>query len=322
MIDRSNGQTAADTPTGQDTTAVDEQGGMPNIAAPTLGGKQLWRDTFVHAGWRIQQSVLTKHHRLLDPRDTRRAWGTFKSTRRAFDAIRKQQRIKPPSKQLVLLVHGIARSTGTFSELKTRLQAAGYDTAAVSYPSTRDDIEAHAGGLERLLDRLEGTETVHFVTHSMGGLVVRHLLAANGRWTSKMTVGRIVMIAPPNQGSAVARAIQQFPPYALLYGASGQQLVPAVVAAMPVPSNPFIVIAGGTGDGKGFNPFLSGNNDGTLAVRETRLAGAARHHIVPAIHAKISNHRQTARIVLDELKTHAKAPKSGSNDHVFGGGNR
>lgn len=294
-------------------------GTRANLAAPTLGGTQFWRDEFVHAGWRIQQNVYTKHFRLLDPRDTRHAWGTFEDAKAEFDRIKRQRNIKPRSDELVILVHGIARSTGTFSGLENRLRAAGYDVVAVSYPSTRDTIDAHAEGLARLLDRLEGTKTVHFVTHSMGGLVVRHLLAADGPWKDKVKASGVVMIAPPNQGSAVARSLEDFPPYEFLYGISGQQLVPDVVAAMPAPKVPFIVIAGGKSDGKGFSPLLTGDDDGTVTVAETRLAGAAEHHVVPAIHATVSNHARTAEIVLRHLKTHATTEQNRSNEQSHGG---
>ena len=44
---------------------------------PTLGGKVFWGDNFIYAGWRIQENVVTGHHRLLDPDDVRQAWGTY-----------------------------------------------------------------------------------------------------------------------------------------------------------------------------------------------------------------------------------------------------
>jgi len=273
-----------------------------NLSAPTLGGTQLWRDAHVFAGWRIQENGLTGHFRLLDTEDTRRAWGTYAQVKERLDDLRRIENIHPPSKHLVLLVHGILRSTGTFSALEKALIEAGFDAVAISYPSTRSTIEEHADGLARLLDRQEGTETVSFVTHSMGGLVVRQLLSRDGAWQRRIAVGRIVLIAPPNQGSAVARLLKDIPAYRWIYGAAGQQLTPAEVSKIPLIQHPFAIVAGGTGDGEGFNPLLPGDDDGTVALAETRLEGTLDFLVVPAIHAVISSHPDTIRATINFLK--------------------
>ncbi len=273
-----------------------------NLPTPTLGGTQLWRDAHVFAGWRIQENVLTGHFRLLDPGDIRRAWGTYAQCRARLDDLKRRQGIAAPSRHLVLLVHGILRSTGTFSELEKALIEAGFDAVAISYPSSRGTIEAHAEGLARLLDRQEGSDSVSFVTHSMGGLVVRHLLARDGAWRRRIEVRRIVLIAPPNQGSAIARLLKDIPVYRLLYGAAGQQLTPEKAAGIPALDYPFAIIAGGKGDDSGFNPLLPGDDDGTLAVTETRLEGTKGFLVVPEIHALISNRQETIRATIDFLK--------------------
>ena len=280
--------------------AQDEAPG--NLPTPTLGGTQLWRDSHVFAGWRIQENVLTGHARLLDPEDTRRAWGSYAQVKARLDDLRRIENIQPPSKHLVLLVHGILRSTGTFSALEIALIEAGFDAVAISYPSTRSTIEEHADGLARLLDRQEGSETVSFVTHSMGGLVVRHLLRQDEAWQRRIAVRRIVLIAPPNQGSAVARLLKDIPAYRWIYGAAGQQLTPAEVSKIPLIEHPFAIVAGGTGDGEGFNPLLPGDDDGTVALAETRLEGALDFLVVPEIHAIISNHPDTIRATINFLK--------------------
>ncbi|MDA1114700.1 MAG: lipase, partial [Planctomycetota bacterium] len=74
--------------------------------------------------------------------------------------------------------------------------------ASISYPSTRRPIEAHAQQLAEVLEHLEGYSKVSFVTHSLGGIVVRRLLADRGAWMQSKQVERLVMLAPPNQGSA------------------------------------------------------------------------------------------------------------------------
>ncbi|MCG8509522.1 MAG: hypothetical protein MI741_09875 [Rhodospirillales bacterium] len=283
-----------------------EAQGHSNLEMPTLGGKQVWRDVYVHARWRIQQNVLTGHHRLLDPADRRHAWGGFEETLRRFQTIRAEKGIGPRSRHLVMLVHGIGPVLDPFAETRKRLLADGFDVVGVSYPSTRGTIQSHARGLSRVLDRLEGTETVSFVTHSMGGLVVRHLLAGDASWKEKLKVGHLVMIAPPNRGAAIARFLRDFPPYEFLYGEAGQQLIPAAVQKVPRPAVPFIVIAGGRGDGRGFNPFLEGDDDGTVSVAETLLPGADAHYVVPAIHSTVAGHPEALRITLSFLQPATK----------------
>ena len=272
-----------------------------NLPMPTTGGKQLWRDSHVYAGWRIQENVLTGHFRLLDTTDTRRAWGTYGQCKSRLDDLKKSEDIQPPGRHLVLLVHGILRSGGTFKALEEALIGLGYDAVAISYPSSRGTIEEHAKGLAELLDRRDGTETVSFVTHSMGGLVVRHLLARDGAWKNRIDIDRIVMIAPPNQGSAIARVIKDLPPYRLIYGEAGQELTPAQVSRVPALTHSFAIIAGGKSDGRGFNPLLPGDDDGTVAVDEARLEGAAGFLVVPEIHTLISNHPITIQATVNFL---------------------
>ena len=284
-----------------DTFAESPQA-LPNIAMPTLGGKQFWADAYVYAGWRIQHNIYTDHYRLLDPENVRRAWGEYIACKDVFDDIRLKKKIAPSSDHLVLLVHGIARSTGTFSVMQQALFEVGYDAVAISYPSTRATIEAHAEVLERILNNLEETTTVSFVTHSMGGLVVRQLLSTQSAWQERIKVNRVVQIAPPNQGSAVARWLEDIHLYKLLYGEAGLQLTPNGVSRLPTFQHPFGIIAGGKGNADGYNPLLAGDDDGTVRVQETVLDGATDFITVPEIHALISNSPLTIKSTISFLK--------------------
>ena len=275
---------------------------LPNIEAPTLGGKYVWRDTFLHAGWRIQENILTGHFRLLDPNNVRHAWGTADDVQDTFETLRRARHIKPKSTHLVVLVHGILPAINPFTDMQQRLRDAGFDATMVSYPSTHDTIEANADGINKLLNQLEGTKTVSFVTHSMGGLVVRQLLASPDVWQKRMKVHRVVMIAPPNQGSAIARTLKDFEPFKLLYGVSGQQLTPEMAQTIPGLNVPFIIIAGGLADDAGYNPLLEGDDDGTVTVAETSLGGAEKSYLVPDLHTSIGDNPRTIKITIDYLK--------------------
>ncbi|MBN1441630.1 MAG: alpha/beta fold hydrolase [Planctomycetes bacterium] len=259
--------------------------GLPNVPFPTMGGKQFWADELLYCGWRIQENVYTGHYRLLDPGDLRLAWGTFEACRVALERVRIERRMRPRSDHLVVLVHGLFRSKDSFADMAEALEKAGYEVASINYPSTRRRIEDHAEQLERILENLEGVQKVSFVTHSLGGIVVRALLARDGRWKKKLEVGRLVMIGPPSRGSIVAEQLKDWFPYRVAAGDSGQELTSQEVEKIPVPSCPFGIIAGGKGDGDGYNPLLPGDDDGTVTVESTKLPGAAGFLLVEALHS-------------------------------------
>ncbi len=294
--------------------SVDARSAPPNLPLRTLGGRQFWADRFVYAGWRIQQHVYSGHHRLIDPQDIRRAWGSYAAVRAAFEEIRASQGIAPASGHLVLLLHGLGRTSKSFPDLAAALRAEGYEVVAISYPSTRRDVAAQAADLGEILDRLEDIEQVSFVTHSLGSFVVRKLLSQRDRFDSGVTLSRAVLIAPPSQGAALADRLQDFPPYRWIAGPAGQELTSAAAAELPAPAIPFGVIAGGCGGPQGYNPLLAGDDDGVVAVSETRLEGAADFLVVPEIHTFIANHPATIEAVLRFLATgrFGKAPSSPS----------
>lgn len=273
-----------------------------NLVLPTMGGLQLWADAFVHAGWRIQQNVLTGHYRLLDRRDLRRAWGSYDDCYRVFDHLRGQQRLAPPSRHLVLVLHGILGFKQSVSDLEAGLRAAGFDAVAVNYPSTRRTVAQHAEQLAELLARTEGADTVSFVSHSMGGLVVRQLLAQPHAWQSRLRTHRVVMIAPPSQGAHLADRLAHLTAYDLVLGDGGSGLTTAAARELPAPPVPFGIIAGGRGDGTGLNPLLPGDDDGLVGVAETDLAGAADRLLLPEHHYGIAEAPATIAATIQFLR--------------------
>lgn len=266
--------------------------GKPNLPFPTLGGRQFWGDLFWYADWRIQENVLSGHCRLLDPDDVRRAWGTYAECRAAFEQERVERNLSLPSTHVVVLLHGLARSTAYFDDLAEALREAGFAPARFEYPSTRASIDAHASQLVSWLDRLEDAERVSFVTHSLGGLVVRAALAKPGAWRERIEPHRLVMLGPPNRGSSLAAALREFLPYRWLAGPAGQDLALREALAVPPPPIPFAIIAGARGDGEGWNPLVPGDDDGVVALDEALLEGADEVLVLRTWHARLpSNHR-------------------------------
>jgi len=194
-----------------------------------------------------------------------------------------------PDADTVVLLHGLARSNRSMRPLEKSLRHAGYRVANIDYP-TRDlgfdeivsEISVQVASLDRHPD-----SRVHFVTHSLGGLVVRSMLADE----QPDDLGRVVMLGPPNQGSELADTFERSWwmgwLFALATGEVGGELgteggdVPARLG--PVDFELGVVAGNGT-----INPLYSslipGDDDGKVAVESTRVEGMSDFVVVPHSH--------------------------------------
>lgn len=277
---------------------------QPNLPFPTLGGRQLWVDVHWYAGWRVQQHVWTKHARLLDRHNVRRAWGSLEACESALQKARERKELELQSTNIVVVVHGLGRSRASMSALRKRLRQAGYEVLDFGYPSTRRSLQEHAEQLRALVDRLaaEGVERFDFVTHSLGGMVVREAMQDPAPWEAEVQLGRLVMLAPPSQGSAIAEALKDFVPFRWLMGEVGPQLAYEEAARVPAPRMPFAIIAAQRGDGGGWNPLLSGEDDGVVTVEETKLAGMEDFYLVRGLHTFVMSQTEVLDRVLHYLE--------------------
>ena len=267
-----------------------------------LNRTQLWEDRQVYAGWRVQQHVVLGSCRLLDREDATRARGRGGDCAAALEAVKRDEGLAPSGRHLVLLLHGMGRSTFLFRDMHRDLRAAGYDAVAVSYPSLTRDIAGHADQVEALLNGASDVERVSFVTHSLGGLVVREALSRQAPWRERLALGRVVMLAPPNQGSALADSLEALPPYHWIGGPSASEIAAGPPFATLPEGVEVAVIAGGRADARGFNPLLAGDNDGIVTVAETELAGASDRLTVNAIHTVIAAAPETIAATLNFLE--------------------
>ena len=111
--------------------------------------------------------------------------------------------LRPAVPDCVVLLHGLGRGPGSMRKLERRLDEAGYVTWNEGYPSRSAPIEALAEqyvGIALADCRAGGATRIHFVTHSLGGILVRQYLHTH----TVPEVGRVIMLSPPNAGSEVA----------------------------------------------------------------------------------------------------------------------
>ena len=202
----------------------------------------------------------------------------------------------------VVLLHGLARGHGSMAKLAKVLRANAFDTWSQTYPSRRHSIGYLASALtEELVDYAAG-QPLHAVTHSMGGIIVRHLRDPRLQWS------RIVMLAPPNRGSRLAAGLVRNPLFRYFYGPAAAEL--ADCSAWPPPPVPPAVIAGTrslalsnvTSWTVGRRFPVGVKNDGTVAVEETKLDEMAAFEEVDATHTWIMNSPQAQRLVVAYLR--------------------
>ena len=256
--------------------------GRLNLPAPTMGGKQFWKDVVVQQDWRIQFNVLTESYRLLDPNNIRRAWGGLEGCQVAFEQWRLDLRLRPQSAHAVVLLHGMIRSRSSLNFIKNALKNEGYEVIAIDYASTRESQAEIAQQVAQVLADQPAIQRFSFVTHSMGGLIFRRLMAqaasqrqeSKSGWWDHIQAYRAVMLFPPNQGAHMANIRADWLVYDWIMGVAGQELTTEAVSRLPpVAPIPTAVLAGGRGHDLGRSTKIPGDDDGTVAVTETYLEG-------------------------------------------------
>ncbi|MFK7957100.1 MAG: esterase/lipase family protein [Lysobacterales bacterium] len=188
--------------------------------------------------------------------------------------------------ECVVLLHGLARTSGSMKSLEKALVRYGYKVANVGYPSTKKVIEQLAlEAVERGLEicKRHTPSHIHFVTHSLGGILVRYYFEQK----TEPLLGRVVMLGPPNQGSHVVDNWRRVPGYRALNGPAGMQLgtdANSVPNQLGPVSFPLGIVAGT----KTVNPILSQSlpnpDDGKVHVENTKVTGMTDHIQVPHSH--------------------------------------
>ena len=202
----------------------------------------------------------------------------------------------------VIVVHGLGRTSASMVVLATRLERAGFDVIRFGYPSRSEPMEVLVGLLGDTVTACcaDTARTVHFVTHSMGGVLVRTYLAQQ----PQPHRGRVVMLSPPSRGSEIVDAFADSAMLRSLLGPAGSTL--GTDPAAPVQRlRPIRFRLGIIAGDRSLNPITSwiipGPDDGKVGVDRARLDGAS-FLVLPATHTFIMNRRDVAEEIAHFLR--------------------
>jgi len=191
----------------------------------------------------------------------------------------------------VVLLHGIARTSVSLTRLERALRANGFATLNIDYASRRKPIAGLADDIHPEVARFAEREApLHFVAHSMGGLLTRAYIA---KYRPDRLAG-VVMLGTPNGGSEVADLLSGYRLYNAFYGPAGLELTTTSTSrpdALPAVDYPVGVIAGN----RFIDPVagllvLPKPNDGRVSVQSAMVAGMADHIVVKASHTGLPRH--------------------------------
>jgi triacylglycerol lipase len=214
--------------------------------------------------------------------------------------------------QPVVLLHGLGLNAASMKKIREALKDDGYRVCSVNYPSRKYPIDTLvarfvAPKIRECFPR--DTMPLHFVTHSLGGILVRAL----SRTADAPRIGRVVMIAPPNQGSEVVDNMADSWLFSGLLnawgGPAGYELgtdsnsMPRRLMRLGPPAFAFGVIAANKSLDPLFSEWIKGRDDGKVAVENTKLDGMRDFIEVPASHTTVLWKKETIKQVRAFLRT-------------------
>lgn len=204
--------------------------------------------------------------------------------------------------ECVILLHGLLRSSSSMSELESALNTEGYTTVNLGYPSRHHSIEVLANlAIKPALEDCPKGTSINFVTHSLGGILVRQYLAEN----TIPKLNRVVMLGPPNKGSEVVDKLGNVCGFEWINGPAGLQLG---TQSSSVPSQlggvnfDLAVIAGNRSINWILSSMIPGEDDGKVSVENTKIEGMNQHKVMPVNHVTMMNNPKVIEAVTSYLK--------------------
>lgn len=211
--------------------------------------------------------------------------------------------------ECVVVLHGANRSWRAMRTIAKALQAGGYTSVNVDYPSRAGPVDelvplAVETGLEEC--RATGASRIHFVTHSLGGILLRYA----HEHEPINDLGRVVMLAPPNTGSEIIDKTRGIPGSTMIAGEALMQLG-TDAESVPAQLGPVTFELGVIAGTRTINPLLSAMlpnpDDGKVSVARTRVGGMTDFLVVEDSHHFILTDDIVIRNTLLFLRTGAFA---------------
>lgn len=204
----------------------------------------------------------------------------------------------------VILLHGLARSARPMEKLARAARDAGYLAFNRGYPSTtagvRALVDAHLAPLVR--EALgTGASRVHFIGHSMGGILIRQYLAAY----ELPQVGRVVMIGTPNRGSELVDRLGGLAPFGWINGPAGIELgtgPDSLPNRLPPATYEAGIIAGTRSYNPAYSAMIQGPDDGKVSVERAKLDGMRDCLILPVNHTFMMQDGEVVRQSIEFLR--------------------
>jgi pimeloyl-ACP methyl ester carboxylesterase len=197
--------------------------------------------------------------------------------------------------------------------MERALTDAGYQVKNVDYPSRTASVQQLADDAigKAVADcQRDGVTKIDFVTHSLGGILVRSYLTRH----SAPSLGRVVMLAPPNQGSEVVDKLGWLFLFKWINGPAGGELGTGTNSTpnrLGPATFPVGIIAGDRSINWINSLLIPGRDDGKVSVERTRLAGMSDHIVIHTAHPFIMRNREVIRQTIQFLRT-------GGFDHTSG----
>ena len=213
--------------------------------------------------------------------------------------------IQAQAEDCVILLHGLGRTSLSMQVMGLQLRAEGYRAHAINYPSRSKSIPDLAKQVTKQIAKKCRTKgQVHFVTHSMGGILLRYSAEYLPDRMPK-NMGRSVMLGPPNRGSEIVDEHGDTAWFRFGNGEAGISLGtdaeswPSKLGSFP---HEFGVIAGNKSIEPYWSGIIEGENDGKVSVESTKLEGMDDHIVMPVTHTFMVNDPDVARQTISFLK--------------------